>query len=139
MGLSSRPEARLATAVTPQHPRKTLRRSHRARRALPKKARLGASPQLTEQERRRLQASAKADLRSIAEYVALLIEEDLRRRSTKASRRVRGAGPDDQWAAYVINMTVTVEQRKRVEARAAEQGRSISSYVAKVIVEAMRG
>ena len=92
---------------------------------------------MTEQERKRLQATAKADLRSVAEYVALLIEEDLRRRSTKASRRVRGAGPDDQRAAYVINMTVTVEQRKRVEARAAEQGRSLSSYVAKVIVEAL--
>ena len=36
-----------------------------------------------------------------------------------------------------MGLTFTVEQRERVEARAAQQERSLSSYVAKVIVEAV--
>jgi hypothetical protein len=69
--------------------------------------------------------------------VALLLEEDLQKPNTKASRRVRGAGPDDRRTGYELHMTLTVEQRKRIEARAAQQERSLSSYVAKVIVEAL--
>jgi hypothetical protein len=36
-------------------------------------------------------------------------------------------------------MTVTVEQRERIEAKAEREGRSVSSYVARVIVEGVRG
>lgn len=86
---------------------------------------------------KRLQARAKADLRSISESVVLLVEEDLRRRSTKANRRVRGAGPDDQRARYQINLTLTAEQRKRIGARAERERRLISNYVARVLVEAL--
>ena len=114
--------------MTPQRPRKTLRPP-------PQKLRLRVSAQLTEQETRRLQARAKADLRSIADTVARLVEADLRKRSSGARSRVRGPNLDDQRTAYDLNMTLTVAQRERVEARAAQQGWSLSSYVAKVIVE----
>jgi hypothetical protein len=36
-------------------------------------------------------------------------------------------------------MTLTVEQRKRIEAKTQREGRSLSSYVARVILAAMRG
>jgi len=106
------------------------------RRSLPKKVHLRVCPQLTRQETQRLQARAKADLRSIADYVARLIEQDLRE-CNGGGRGVRGAGPDDRRAAYEIQITLTVEQRKRIEAEAQREGRSLSNYVAKVIVEAL--
>lgn len=84
-----------------------------------------------------MQANAKADLRSIADYVAQLIEADLRKCIRGASPRVRGAGPDDRRAAYSIGTTVTTEQRERTEARAAQKGRSLLSYVATVILEGL--
>ena len=119
--------------MTPQRPRKTLRPP-------PQKLRLRVSAQLTEQETRRLQARAKANLRSIADYVSRLIEVDLRKRSSRTTGRgVRGAGPNDRRATYNIGMMLTAEQRKRIEAKAEHEGRSLSSYVTRVIVEAVRG
>ena len=106
----------------------------------PRKLRLRVSPHLTEQETRRLKARAKANLRSIADYVSRLIEVDLRKRSSRTTgRAVRGAGPNDRRAAYEIGMMLTVEQRQRIEAKAEHEGRSLSSYVTRVIVEGARG
>ena len=86
-----------------------------------------------------MQDRTKADLRSVADYVALLIEEDLRKRTSKASRRVRGASPDDRRASYEIGLWLTPEQGKRIKARVERERWSIPSYVAKVTVEATRG
>jgi hypothetical protein len=99
--------------MTPPRPRKTLRPK-------PPKVRLRVSPQLTEQEVKRLRASAKADLRSIADYVARLIEKDLRKGS-KPRRRISGTRAGDRRAAYDIGLTLTVEQRERIEANAERE------------------
>lgn len=100
--------------MTRKHPRKTLRPRSQ-------KVRLRVSPKLTEQEIKHLKASAKADLRSIADYVVQLIEKDLRKRTGTNPRRIRGAGPDDRRKAYEIGMTLTVEQRKLIEAKAERE------------------
>jgi hypothetical protein len=118
--------------VTPQRPRKTLHPKPK-----PQKTRLKVAPKLTREEVRRLQAGAKVNLRSIAGYIAELVERDLRKRSGGGSRSVRGASPGDHRTSYDVGLTLTVEQRKRLEARGAQRGRSLSSYVAKVIVEAL--
>jgi hypothetical protein len=38
-----------------------------------------------------------------------------------------------------IGITMTVEQRGRIQARAEREGRSLSVYVARVIVKRVRG
>ena len=132
MGLASRPAARLAPAVTPQRPRKTLHPKPK-----PQKVRLRVTPKLTEQEVKRLRDNASADLRSVGAYVAGLVERDLRKRAGGKGRPVRGARAGDRRAVYDVAVPLTVAQRTRLEERAAEQDRSLSSYVARVIVEAL--
>jgi hypothetical protein len=120
--------------MTPQRPRKTLRPKPK-----PRNIRLKVAPKLTLQELRRLTGRANADLRSIGDYVLRLVEADLRKRSSRPGSRVRGAGPHDRRVSYDIGMTLSVEQQQRVKLKAQREGRSLSSYVAKVIVEGVRG
>jgi hypothetical protein len=114
----------------------TVRKGFRPK---PKKVRLRVGPKLNREEVRRLQDRAKADLPSIASYVAGLLEQDRKRRGSRKVRQVRGAGPGDRRAPYEVGLTLTAEERERLEARAAEQGRSLSGYVAMLIVEELRG
>ncbi len=96
--------------------------------------RLRVDPQLTQREVRELQARAAADMRSVGGYVAWLLIQDLRRRGPGLRRRARGVSPGDKRSAYEVAVPLTAEQKRKVDARARDEVRSVSSYVALLIV-----
>ena len=99
--------------------------------------RLRVAPQLTEREVKKLQARAAADMRSVGGYVALLLIEDLKRRGPGQARKASSVPPGDPRSAYEIAVPLTPEQKRKVEAQARDEVRSVSSYVALLIVAAL--
>ncbi len=99
--------------------------------------RLRVAPQLTPGEVRQLQARAAADMRSLGGYVAWLLIKDLRRESGR-KRRSTGVSPSDKRSAYEIAVPLTAEQKGKVEDRARDEVRSVSSLVALLIVAELR-
>ena len=93
--------------------------------------RLRVSPQLTKAEIRELKLRAAADGRSIAQYVAVLIIEDLNHGKPVLRTNHRGRKPE----AYEIGLTIGLLSRSKLEARAKAEVRSLSGYVARLIVE----
>ena len=106
----------------------------RAPRRKAKKARLIVSPMLTSREIRQIQARAAEDMRSIGNYVALLVIEDLDRPAGDRRQRGRVSPPGGQRVSYAIGLPLTAAQRAELKTRARDQVRSVSSYVAKLIV-----
>ncbi len=98
-----------------------------------KTERLRIAPQLTREEARKLELRAAADLRPVANYVAYLISHDLRGKR-RAGRRT-SAKPGDNRIGYELVVPITIPDRRELEERARQQLRSLSSYVAKLIVE----
>ncbi len=116
--------------------RKAKRKYVKSRlRARPPMVRMRVDPQLTRGGVRELQARAAADMRSVGRTVALLVIEDLRRRGR--GRPVSGVSLGDKRSAYGIAVPLTAEQKMKVEHRAREEVRSVSSYVALLIVAAL--
>ena len=100
--------------------------------------RLRVEPQLTRGEVRELQARAAADMRSVGRTVALLLIEDLGYRGPGRGRTAGRVSLGDKRSAYGIAVPLTAEQKRKVEARARDEVRSVSSYVALLIVAALR-
>ncbi len=100
--------------------------------------RLRVDPQLTRGEVRELQARAAADMRSVGRTVALLLIEDLRRRGSGRGRPASGVSLRDKRSGYEVAVPLTAEQKRKVEARARDELRSVSSTVAPLIVAALR-
>ncbi len=100
--------------------------------------RLRVAPQLTRGEVRKLQARAAAEMRSVGGQVAMLLIEDLRRRRPGRKRRAGSVPPGDARSAYEVAVPMTAEQKGKVEARARDEVRSVSSYVPLLIVAALR-
>ena len=98
---------------------------------------LRVDPQLTRGEVRDLQARAAADMRSVGRTVALLVIEDLPHRGPGRGRPAGGVSRGDKRSAYEIAVPLTAEQKRKVEARARAEVRSVSSYVALLIVAAL--
>jgi hypothetical protein len=92
------------------------------------------APQLTRSEIRQLQERAAADMRSIGSYVAFLVVRHLSGRGNGRRRRQAVASPSGQRVSYRIAVSLTPEQKAQPEARARDQVRSVSSYVARLIV-----
>ena len=97
--------------------------------------RLRVAPQLTRGEIRELKLRASADGRSIAEYVAVLIIEDLKKGKPVLRTSHRGRKPE----AYEINLPIALLSRSKLEARAKAEMRSLSGYVARLIVKDVGG
>ncbi len=115
--------------------RKAKRKPAKSRpKQRPRMVRLRVAPQLTQGEVRQLQARAAADMRSVGRTVALLLIEDLRRRGPGRGRSAASVSRGDKRTGYEIAVPLTAEQRRKVEARAREELRSVSSYVALLIV-----
>ncbi len=95
--------------------------------------RLRLAPQLTREEARKLEARAAADVRPVANYVAYLVAQDLRGKR----RRVRptSAKPGAERTGYELVVPITGPDRRALEKRARQELRSLSSYVARLIVE----
>ena len=75
---------------------------------------------------------AAANVRSISNYVSYLVVEELKR---KGRRRLPAAArPGDKRRFYAVQLYVRVAERKRLEAAAKAERRSVSGYVGRVIV-----
>ena len=74
-----------------------------------------------------------ADPRPVANYVACLIAQDLRRKR-RAGRRT-SAKPGDDRIGYELIVPITIPDRRDLEERARKELRSLSGYVARLIVE----
>ncbi len=77
-------------------------------------------------------------MRSIGSHVALLLIEDLRRHGPGRGRPAGGVSLGDKRSAYEVAVPLTAEQKKRLEARARDEVRSVSSLVALLIVADLR-
>ncbi len=108
------------------------RTRHRDRAAL-KTTRLRVEPRLTPAEARGLEARAAADFRSVGNYVAWLIAQDLS--AKRKTQRQTKAKPGDEREGYSINAPITIPDRRELEERARKELRSLSGYVARLIVE----
>ena len=64
-------------------------------------------------------------------------ENVLRRRGPGRGRPASGVSPGDKRRGYEIAVPLTAEQKRKVEHRAREEVRSVSSYVALLIVAAL--
>jgi len=93
---------------------------------------------LTRAEIQTLKDPAASDLRSVAAYTLWLVSQEMngpaRRRRVES---VSGAGPKDQRTALHINLVMPREMRDQLLCRAEAEMRSVSGYVARVIVEAL--
>ena len=87
-------------------------------------------------EIKRLEARAAGEVRSVANYVAWVIEHDLaakpRRRRTPLD-----ANPRHKRTGYEVNLTLTIPERRKLEKRAEGERRSLSNYVARMVVGAV--
>ncbi len=92
----------------------------------------GGAPYLTAREARELGARAETDLRTIANYVSHLVVEELKRKGRR--RSPAGARPGDKHRFYAVQLYLTATERKRLEAAAKAERRSVSGYVGRVIV-----
>ena len=95
--------------------------------------RLRLAPQLTRDETRKLEARAAADLRPVPNYVAYLVDQDLRGKRRRG--RPTSAKPGDKRVGYNLVVPITIPDRRELEERAEKELRSLSGYVARLIVE----
>ncbi len=98
--------------------------------------RLRIDPALTAAEVKALHRRAAEDLRGIANYVAWLIAKDLDRE--RKQRRRSGARVSDRRKPYNMAIPLGTADRKRLTERADAGMRSISNYVATLILEDLK-
>ena len=92
-------------------------------------------PGLTKREARTLEARAAEEMRGIGNYVAWLITRDLAR---KPRRRRTGAKLSDTREPYGMAVPLSTADRKALQERAEAEMRSLSNYVATLILEELR-
>ncbi len=66
-------------------------------------------------------------------YVAYLVAQDLK--GKRRPNRPTAAKPGDNRIGYELVVPITIPDRRALEERARKEMRSLSSYVAKLIVE----
>lgn len=74
-------------------------------------------------------------MRSIGSYVAFLVVRHLSGRGNGRRRRKAVASSSGRRVSYEIAVSLTPEQKAQLEVKARDEVRSVSSYVAKLIVE----
>ncbi len=120
--------------MTRRKPTKTLRP-----RPVEPMVRIHTTPKPTPSEIEKLEAKAAAEMRSVANYVAFLVVQHMRGNGRRKLRPLPAPRPGDERVSYEIAVPLTPDQRAELEAKAQKQMRSVSSYVALVIAENLRG
>ena len=69
--------------------------------------------------------------------MSYLVAEELKRKDRR--RSPAGAKPGDKRRFYALQLYLTATERKRLEAAAKAERRSVSSYVGRVIVGELAG
>ena len=95
--------------------------------------RLRLSLPLTRRDIKRLDARAAGEVRSVANYVAWVIQQDLTSKG-KRKRAALDGDPSRERMAYEVNLTLTIPERRELEKRAGAERRSLSGYVARLVV-----
>jgi hypothetical protein len=99
---------------------------------------LGVAVLLTRAEIQKLRGRAASDLRSVASYATWLVAQHL---GSPVGRRsagsVPGVGPGDRRTLLRISLVMPAAMANRLKTRAKAEMRSVSGYVASVIVEAL--
>ena len=88
---------------------------------------------LTHSEIKRLEARAAGEVGSVANYVAWVIQQDLAAKP-KHRRLPLDANPREKRTGYEVNLTLTIPERRELEKRAEAERRSLSNYVARLVV-----
>jgi hypothetical protein len=74
-------------------------------------------------------------MRPVGGYVAFLVVRHLSGRGNGRKRRKAVPNPSGKRVSYDIAVPLTPDQRAELQARARDDARSVSSYVARLIVE----
>jgi hypothetical protein len=69
----------------------------------------------------------------VANYVAWVIQQDLSAKGKRRRAALEG-DPSRERKAYDVNLTLTIPERRELEKRAAAERRSLSGYVARLVV-----
>ena len=88
---------------------------------------------LTGAEQRQLKATAERELRSIGNLVGWIVVQHLRSHKKRLKLKTI-SGPRSK---FEVGVTFTPDELAKLEARAEEQRRSLSSYVTLLVVEAL--
>ena len=108
-------------------------------RRTPKPARtveIGMRVYLTAAEAQKLRERAAADLGSVASFAGWLVAQALER-PHDPRRAVVGVSPRDRRTPRSLTVRLSASQRRELQGRAQAELRSVSAYVARVIVEAL--
>ena len=101
-----------------------------------KQVRIKVALLLTQDEIHRFQARAAGEARPIGNLLSWMIEQHLAKRPKKA-RKPRDADPDVERISYEVGPFITRTEQRELEKRAAAERRSVSSYVTRLVLEAL--
>ena len=93
--------------------------------------RLQVAPQLTQSEVRGLKLRAEAEGCSVSQYVSALIIDDLNNGEPVLHTNHRGRKPK----SHQIGLSIDWVNRSKMEVRAKAEVRSLSGYVARLVVK----
>jgi hypothetical protein len=100
--------------------------------------RLGLAPALTRAELKELRARASADLRSVGNYVSYLVAKHVNQKGHRRRMSV-AANPSEKRTPRSVPIYLTPAEEKKLLARGKAERRSISAYVARVIISELGG
>ncbi len=100
-----------------------------------RQVRLRLSLPLTRENAKRLEARATGDVRSVANYVSWVIADSLG--SQRRRQRSLDANPREKRTGYDVGLMLTSPEREELRRRAEAERRSLSNYVARLVVEAL--
>jgi hypothetical protein len=98
------------------------------------RCRLWLSLPFTRQEFRRLSVRAASEVRSLSNYVAWVIAEDLGGSRWGRSRVRQEDEAREKRVGYDVGVILTIPEREQLKSRAETERRSLSNYVARLVL-----
>jgi hypothetical protein len=89
---------------------------------------------LTQSEVKRLESRAAGEVRSVANYVAWVIQQDLVG-GRKRRRQPLDGDPREKRSGYSVHLSLTVPERRELEKRGVAERRSRSGYMTRLVLE----